>query len=161
VSGLRAETLLELARASGATVTTAESCTGGMVAAAITDVAGSSAVFERGFVTYSNAAKTDLLGVSPVTLQAHGAVSEEVTREMALGALQAAHATVAVSISGIAGPGGSEFKPEGRVCFGLATRESVQTKTVEFGAIGRAEVRAAARDEALDLLVSALRDRQV
>lgn len=161
MSGLRAETLLELARASGATVTTAESCTGGMVAAAITDVAGSSAVFERGFVTYSNAAKTDLLGVSPVTLQAHGAVSEEVTREMALGALQAAHATVAVSISGIAGPGGSEFKPEGRVCFGLATRESVQTKTVEFGAIGRAEVRAAARDEALDLLVSALRDRQV
>ncbi len=161
MSGLRAETLLEVARASGATVTTAESCTGGMVAAAITDVAGSSAVFERGFVTYSNAAKTDLLGVSPVTLEAHGAVSEEVTREMALGALQAAHATVAVSISGIAGPGGSEFKPEGRVCFGLATRDSVQTKTVEFGAIGRAEVRAAARDEALDLLVSALRDRQV
>ncbi len=161
MSGLRAETLLELARASGATVTTAESCTGGMVAAAITDVAGSSAIFERGFVTYSNAAKTDLLGVSPVTLEAHGAVSEEVTREMAVGALQAAHATVAVSISGIAGPGGSEFKPEGRVCFGLATRDSVQTKTVEFGAIGRAEVRAAARDEALDLLVSALRDRQV
>lgn len=161
MSGLRAETLLEVARASGATVTTAESCTGGMVAAAITDVAGSSAVFERGFVTYSNAAKTDLLGVSPVTLEAHGAVSEEVTREMALGALKAAHATVAVSISGIAGPGGSEFKPEGRVCFGLASRDSVQTKTVEFGAIGRAEVRAAARDEALDLLVSALRDRQV
>lgn len=161
MSGLCAETLLELARASGATVTTAESCTGGMVAAAITDVAGSSEIFERGFVTYSNAAKTDLLGVSPVTLEAHGAVSEEVTREMAVGALQAAHATVAVSISGIAGPGGSEFKPEGRVCFGLATRDSVQTKTVEFGAIGRAEVRAAARDEALDLLVSALRDRQV
>ncbi|GGB97371.1 competence damage-inducible protein A [Marivita lacus] len=161
MSGLRAETLLELARASGATVTTAESCTGGMVAAAITDVAGSSEIFERGFVTYSNAAKTDLLGVSPVTLEVHGAVSEEVTREMAVGALQAAHATVAVSISGIAGPGGSEFKPEGRVCFGLATRDSVQTKTVEFGAIGRAEVRAAARDEALDLLVSALRDRQV
>ncbi|WP_188481422.1 CinA family protein [Marivita lacus] len=158
---MRAETLLELARASGATVTTAESCTGGMVAAAITDVAGSSEIFERGFVTYSNAAKTDLLGVSPVTLEVHGAVSEEVTREMAVGALQAAHATVAVSISGIAGPGGSEFKPEGRVCFGLATRDSVQTKTVEFGAIGRAEVRAAARDEALDLLVSALRDRQV
>ncbi|MFA8384289.1 MAG: CinA family protein [Pelagibaca sp.] len=161
MTGSRAETLLALARAYGATVTTAESCTGGMMAAAITDVAGSSEIFERGFVTYSNAAKTDLLGVSPATLDAHGAVSEEVTREMALGALRASGATVAVSISGIAGPGGSEFKPEGRVCFGLATRESVQTKTVEFGAIGRAEVRAAARDEALDLLIAALRDRQV
>ncbi len=152
-----AEDLLRLAIAAGATVTTAESCTGGMVAAAITDVAGSSSVFERGFVTYSNAAKVDMLGVSPATLDAHGAVSEEVTREMAAGALVAANATVAVSISGIAGPGGSEFKPEGRVCFGLATAQGIETKTIEFGAIGRAKVRAAARDEALSLLVTALR----
>ena len=85
-----AEELLQLAGAAGATVTTAESCTGGMVAAAITDVAGSSAVFERGFVTYSNQAKVEMLGVSPATLDAHGAVSEEVAREMALGALAAA-----------------------------------------------------------------------
>lgn len=153
-----AEDLLRLALAAGATVTTAESCTGGMVAAAITDVAGSSSVFERGFVTYSNAAKVDMLGVSPATLDAHGAVSEEVTREMATGALAAANATVAVSISGIAGPGGSEFKPEGRVCFGLATAQGIETKTIEFGAIGRAKVRAAARDEALSLLVTALRN---
>lgn len=153
-----AEELLRLAVAAGATVTTAESCTGGMVAAAITDVAGSSAVFERGFVTYSNQAKTDMLGVLPATLEAHGAVSEEVAREMASGARTAAVATVAVSISGIAGPGGSEFKPEGRVCFGLATAEGVATKTIDFGALGRANVRAAARDEALSLLVAAVRN---
>mgnify|MGYP000221070496 CR=1 FL=1 len=153
-----ADELLRLAVAAGATVTTAESCTGGMVAAAITDVAGSSAVFERGFVTYSNVAKTEMLGVAPATLEAHGAVSEEVAREMALGALQAAQATVAVSISGIAGPGGSEFKPEGRVCFGLATTNSVETKTIDFGAQGRANVRAAARDEALSLLLTGLRN---
>lgn len=153
-----ADELLRLALAAGATVTTAESCTGGMVAAAITDVAGSSSVFERGFVTYSNAAKVDMLSVSSATLDAHGAVSEQVTREMALGALAAAQADVAVSISGIAGPGGSEFKPEGRVCFGLATAKGVQSKTVEFGALGRANVRAAARDEALTLLLEALRN---
>lgn len=153
-----ADELLRLAVAAGATVTTAESCTGGMVAAAITDVAGSSAVFERGFVTYSNVAKNEMLGVSPATLEAHGAVSEEVVREMALGALRAAQATVAVSISGIAGPGGSEFKPEGRVCFGLATAEGVETKTIDFGALGRANVRAAARDEALSLLLTGLRN---
>ncbi len=153
-----ADELLRLALAAGATVTTAESCTGGMVAAAITDVAGSSSVFERGFVTYSNAAKVDMLSVSSATLDAHGAVSEHVTREMALGALAAAQADVAVSISGIAGPGGSEFKPEGRVCFGLATAKGVQSKTIEFGALGRANVRAAARDEALTLLLEALRN---
>lgn len=151
-----ADELLRLAVAAGATVTTAESCTGGMVAAAITDVAGSSSVFERGFVTYSNQAKVEMLGVSPATLEAHGAVSEEIAREMALGALAAAQADVAVSISGIAGPGGSEFKPEGRVCFSLATAQDVQTTTIEFGALGRANVRVAARDEALTLLVAAL-----
>lgn len=151
-----ANELLRLAVAAGATVTTAESCTGGMVATAITDVAGSSSVFERGFVTYSNQAKVEMLGVSPATLETHGAVSEEVAREMALGALAAAQADVAVSISGIAGPGGSEFKPEGRVCFGLATAKGVQTTTIEFGALGRANVRVAARDEALTLLVAAL-----
>ena len=145
-----------LAAARGRTVTCAESCTGGMVAAAITDVAGSSAVFERGFVTYSNAAKTQMLGVSPVTLEAFGAVSEEVAREMAAGALRAAGADVAVAISGIAGPGGSEHKPEGRVCFALATADGVTSETVEFGAQGRARVRVAARDHALGVILRAL-----
>lgn len=152
-----ADEVLRLAVSAGATVTTAESCTGGMVAAAITDIAGSSSAFERGFVTYSNQAKIDMLGVSPATLDAYGAVSENVAREMALGARAAAKSDVAVSISGIAGPGGSEFKPEGRVCFGLATAQGVKTKTIEFGALGRANVRTAARDEALTLLATGLR----
>lgn len=151
-----AELVLERALAAGATVTTAESCTGGMVAAAITDIAGSSSVFERGFVTYSNTAKVEMLGVRQDTLDAVGAVSEDVAREMADGARIAAGATVAVAITGIAGPGGSEFKPEGRVCFGVATAKGVHTETIEFGAIGRAEVRRAARDHALDLLAKAL-----
>ena len=151
-----AEQLLELAVKLGATVTTAESCTGGMVAAAITDVAGSSAIFERGFVTYSNVAKQQMLGVSEASLDTHGAVSEEVAAEMARGAREAAGASVAVSITGIAGPGGSEFKPEGRVCFGIYDGETVMTETVEFGALGRAQVRIAARDHALRVLIAAL-----
>ena len=151
-----AETLFSLASAQGATVTTAESCTGGMVAAAITDVAGSSAIFRRGFVTYSNPAKVEMLGVHGKTLSAHGAVSEEVAAEMAEGARDAAEATLAVAVSGIAGPGGSEFKPEGRVCFALASGAGTRTETVEFGAIGRAQVRRAATDHALGLLIAAL-----
>ena len=149
--------LLGLAKEKRAMIATAESCTGGMVAAALTDVAGSSAVVDRGFVTYSNEAKTDLLGVRPATLAAHGAVSEEVAREMAEGALARSRAQVAVSITGIAGPGGSEFKPEGRVCFGLAvTGAPTRTETIEFGAQGRDKVRLAARDHALMLLSQGL-----
>jgi nicotinamide-nucleotide amidase len=140
--------------ARGWMIATAESCTGGMVGAALTDVAGSSAVYERGFVTYTNAAKQDLLGVSTDTLARHGAVSEAVAREMAAGALARSGAQVAVSITGIAGPGGSEHKPEGRVCFGLAvTGRAPLAETIEFGALGRAGVRAAARDYALHLLL--------
>ena len=137
-------------------IAAAESCTGGLVAAALTDLAGSSDMFDRGVVTYSNAAKVDLLGVSEATLAAHGAVSEQVAREMATGLLARSGATLAVSITGIAGPGGSEHKPEGRVCFGVATPAGCDTETVEFGALGRARVRAAARDHALDLLLAAL-----
>jgi nicotinamide-nucleotide amidase len=152
-----AERLLALARAQGARIATAESCTGGMVAAAITDVAGSSDIFDRGFVTYSNAAKVAMLGVAEATLAAHGAVSEPVAREMAEGALARSGAGLAVSVTGIAGPGGSEFKPEGRVCFGLARAgRPTRTETVEFGAPGRASVRRAATDHALALLLSAL-----
>lgn len=157
MAGVEVADLLVRARYWGVRIATAESCTGGLVAAALTDVAGSSDVFERGFVTYSNAAKVDLLGVSEATLAAHGAVSEEVAREMAEGALAHSVAELAVSITGIAGPGGSEFKPEGRVCFGLARRgRATQVETVEFGALGRAKVRKAATTHALNLLATAL-----
>ncbi len=138
-------------------VATAESCTGGMVGAAITDIAGSSAVFERGFITYTNAAKIQLLGVAETTLTAHGAVSEEVAREMAQGALAHSQADCAVSVTGIAGPGGSDHKPEGRVCFGLATGHGVNSVTHDFGAIGRPHVRRAAVAQALQLLIDAVR----
>ena len=150
-----AETLLQIAKARGLTVATAESCTGGMVSAAITDVAGSSAIFDRGFVTYTNQAKMDVLGVTAASLDAYGAVSEQVAHEMAVGALENSNAMIAVSITGIAGPGGSDHKPEGRVCFGLSFKQTVQVETVEFGSIGRANVRAAARDHALQLLIAA------
>ena len=150
-------TLLEKAREAGATIATAESCTGGLIAAAITDVAGSSAIFDRGFVTYSNAAKQAMLGVRAATLDAHGAVSEAVAREMAEGALARSQATLAVAVTGIAGPGGSEFKPEGRVCFGLAAAGGqTRTETVDFGPLGRASVRSRTVDRALALLLSAL-----
>ncbi|MCE8520132.1 CinA family protein [Ruegeria pomeroyi] len=145
--------LLERARKQKTRIATAESCTGGMVIAALTDIPGSSDVVERGFVTYSNSAKQEMLGVRKATLDAHGAVSEQVAREMAEGALDHSRATLAVSITGIAGPGGSEFKPEGRVCFALAGDGiATSSETVEFGALGRAQVRAAARDHALALL---------
>lgn len=148
--------ILQAARARGILIATAESCTGGMVSAALTDVAGSSAMFERGFVTYTNAAKIQVLGVRAATLEAHGAVSEQVAAEMAQGALNQSAATLAVSITGIAGPGGSEHKPEGRVCFAIATPDRCTTQTVEFGALGRAQVRQAARDHALGVLLAAL-----
>ncbi len=149
--------LLDRAKAQGVMIATAESCTGGMVAAALTDIPGSSAVVERGFVTYTNTAKQQMLGVQPGTLEAHGAVSEPVACEMAEGALRHSKAQLAVSITGIAGPGGSEFKPEGRVCFGLAA-DGVPTRveTIEFGALGRDKVRIAARNHALNLLSNAL-----
>ncbi len=153
----QAATILDAARKAGLRIATAESCTGGMVAVALTDVAGSSDVFERGFVTYSNAAKADMLGVSETTLFNHGAVSEEVAVEMAEGALANSEADLAVAITGVAGPGGSAFKPEGRVCFALAREgAATQAETVEFGALGRDRVRLAARDHALGLLQAAV-----
>ena len=149
--------LLEAARAAGRRIATAESCTGGLIAAALTDVAGSSDVFERGFVTYSNAAKQEMLGVRAETLGAQGAVSEAVAREMAEGALARSHAALAVAVTGIAGPGGSEHKPEGRVCFALAgTDAPTRCETVEFGALGRERVRRASVEHALAMLRAAL-----
>ena len=152
-----AEQVLASARAMGLRITTAESCTGGMVAAALTDVAGSSDVFDRGFVTYSNEAKQAMLRVSAETLTYHGAVSEQVAREMAEGALAHSLAGLVVATTGIAGPGGSAFKPEGRVCFAVAQAGGpTRAHTVEYGAIGRARVREAARDHALQLLLDAI-----
>ncbi len=123
----------EKLKENGQTVTTAESCTGGGIAYILTEVAGSSAWFERGFVTYSNEAKHDLVGVSTATLEAYGAVSQQVVAEMATGALEAAKADFALAVSGIAGPtGGTEEKPVGLVCFGWATRNGVVTEKCLF-----------------------------
>lgn len=149
--------LLALSIKKSVMIATAESCTGGMVAAALTDLPGSSAMLDRGFVTYTNAAKVAMLNVQQATLDAHGAVSEQVADEMARGALLNSDAQLAVAITGIAGPGGSEHKPEGRVCFGVATALACHVETVEFTALGRAEVRKAARDHALVLLLTAIR----
>ncbi len=151
--------VLEAFRARGWMLATAESCTGGMIAAALTDIPGSSAVVERGFVTYSNAAKVEMLGVAPATLQAHGAVSEETAAEMAAGALARSGAQVAVSVTGIAGPGGGTAdKPEGLVCFGLAMAgRAPVARRVEYGPQGRARVRAESVGMALSLLLEAAR----
>ena len=111
----------------------AESCTGGMVSQAITSIAGSSVWFDRGFVTYSNAAKIDMLDVSAQTLERFGSVSEEVAKEMALGALKNSRAQIAGSITGIAGPdGGTADKPVGTVCFGIAQASQCITSTQQF-----------------------------
>ncbi|WP_299815640.1 CinA family protein [uncultured Jannaschia sp.] len=147
--------LLQTCRERGLTIATAESCTGGMVAASLTDPPGASDVFLWGAVTYSNAAKRSQLGVAQVSLVEHGAVSERVAREMAAGAQGRSGASLAVAITGIAGPGGSEFKPEGRVCFAVADANGVRAETVEFGALGRDAVRRAARDHAIALLQAA------
>ena len=135
-------------------VATAESCTGGLVAAALTNVAGSSANVDRGFVTYSNEAKIEMLGVSPPTLEAHGAVSAETAREMVEGALARSRAQLAVSITGIAGPGGgSETKPVGLVWFAAAAKDGrVDLVERRFGDIGREQVRARSVIQALGML---------
>jgi nicotinamide-nucleotide amidase len=143
----------------GWTIATAESCTGGLVAGLLTEIPGSSAVVERGFVTYSNEAKSESIGVPPALIAAHGAVSEPVARAMAEGALAHSRARVAVAITGIAGPGGgTETKPVGLVHFGLAAA-GVPTRHLEcrYGDLGREQVRRQAVGEALSLLEQALR----
>ena len=150
---------LQILVARGVKLVTAESCTGGLVAAALSDHPGSSAVLMGGLVTYSNDAKQALLGVRAETLSTHGAVSEECAWEMAIGALRALpQANLSVAITGIAGPGGSDYKPEGRVCFALARRDGVhedaRAQTIDFGALGREQVRFAARDHALRLCLA-------
>jgi nicotinamide-nucleotide amidase len=146
--------VLDLCRARGLTVATAESCTGGLVAAALTEIAGSSDVVDRGFVTYSNAAKQDMLGVPVDILERHGAVSRETAEAMAKGALAHAPADLAVAITGIAGPGGGTTeKPVGLVHFAAAARDGrLIHRERRFGDVGRAEVRLRAVAEALAML---------
>ncbi len=150
--------LVEAAKAKGVMVVTAESCTGGLVSAAITEIAGSSSVLERGFVTYSNAAKAELLGVPVAVIANHGAVSAETAAAMAQGALLNGHGAIAVSITGIAGPdGGSDDKPVGTVWFGLAVKgKEIYTTHCLFRGNGRVAVREAATREALRLLAEAV-----
>ena len=154
-----ASALLDVCRARGLKIATAESCTGGLVAGLLTEIAGSSDVVERGFVTYSNDAKRELIGVSAETLAAHGAVSEETAREMAQGALRHSRADVAVSITGVAGPGGgSAAKPVGLVhfaCYGPGERRVAVER--RFGDLGRGAVRLEAVAQALALLAEAAR----
>jgi nicotinamide-nucleotide amidase len=151
-----AEQVLSAARAKGLKIATAESCTGGLVAGALTAIAGSSDVFERGFVTYSNEAKEQLLGVSPDILGTYGAVSEETAAAMAFGALKGAFADIAVSITGIAGPGGgSAAKPVGLVWFGGAYGRAsgfIVASEARFGDLGRAAIREESVRRALGLL---------
>jgi nicotinamide-nucleotide amidase len=153
----RAAALLDLCRAKRLTIATAESCTGGLVAGLLTEIPGSSTVVERGFVTYSNEAKAEAIGVPMALIEAHGAVSEPVARAMAEGAIARSRASLAVAITGIAGPGGgSERKPVGLVHFGLAVRDG-ETRHLErrYGDPGRAEVRRRAVEDALGLLEEA------
>jgi nicotinamide-nucleotide amidase len=154
----QAAELLETCRACGETLVSAESCTGGLLAATLTAIPGSSDVFERGFVTYSNVAKSEMLGVPFWLIERHGAVSEDVARAMAGGALTHSHATLAVSVTGIAGPdGGSAEKPVGLVHFAAGRRdEAIRHEQVLFGDLGRAEIRRRSVERALALLLSLL-----
>jgi nicotinamide-nucleotide amidase len=154
----RATRIVERATARRVMIATAESCTGGLLSSVITAVPGSSEVLDRGFVTYSNAAKVDMLGVDATTLDSLGAVSAEVAGQMARGALTRSRADLAVSVTGIAGPGGgSAAKPVGLVHFGLARRPNgVVTVERRFGDLGRDAVRMASLDQALAMLEEAL-----
>jgi nicotinamide-nucleotide amidase len=150
----RARALLDLCRAKRLRIAAAESCTGGLLAATLTEIAGSSDVFERGFVTYSNAAKQTMLGVAAATLGDYGAVSRETAQAMAKGALAHAPVELAVSITGIAGPGGAmPGKPVGLVHFAATSRSGrLIQRNREYGDIGRGQIRRASVIEALAML---------
>jgi nicotinamide-nucleotide amidase len=150
------EQLAQALQARGWMLATAESCTGGMIAAACTDLSGSSNWFERGFVTYSNAAKTELLGVDPALIAQHGAVSELVARAMAFGAVRHSQAQVSVSVTGVAGPsGGTPQKPVGTIWFGFQVNGQLTSETRRFAG-DRAAVRSATVDHALQRLIELL-----
>jgi nicotinamide-nucleotide amidase len=150
--------VLDAARAKGELIVTAESCTGGLVAGALTAIPGSSDVFDRGFVTYSNTAKSEMLGVPYWLIEKHGAVSEDVARAMAGGAMTHSNASLAVAVTGIAGPsGGTPDKPVGLVHFAFGRPEDpMHHACVEFGDLGRAEIRRRSVARALELLRSLL-----
>lgn len=136
-------------------ITTAESCTGGMVASRIVDVANASKVFNVAYVTYANEAKEKYLNVDSKTIGKYGVVSEEVTKQMALGALKEANADISIVTSGIAGPtGGTEYKPVGMVCFGVGIKDNVYTSTKYFGNIGRNKVRSMATEYIIDFAIN-------
>lgn len=149
-----ARALLDRCRAQGLMIATAESCTGGLIAAVLTEIAGSSDVVDRGFVTYSNAAKTELIGVPAKLIEDHGAVSREVAVAMAAGALAHSRADIAVAVTGIAGPGGgTPAKPVGLVHLAAARRDGAGLhEEARYGDRGRAEVRLATVRDALRLL---------
>lgn len=153
-----AAAVLDAAKEKNLFIATAESCTGGLVAAELTAIPGSSAAFERGFVTYSNDSKQELLGVAKATLEAHGAVSAETAREMAAGALARSRADLAIAITGIAGPdGGTAEKPVGLVWFAVAQRgHAAHAMHRSFAGFSRDIVRKAATETALRLLLSSL-----
>lgn len=153
-----AQAIIDKAGAEGLMVAAAESCTGGMIAGALTDVPGASAIFERGFVTYTNEAKIEMLGVPPSVIDQHGAVSAPVARAMAKGALSNSHADVAVSVTGIAGPsGGTDRKPVGLVWFGLAHKDGItRVERRIFAAGSRDFVRTKATETALHLILRLL-----
>ena len=152
-----AQTLITLASQKNITIATAESCTGGLIGAAITSIPGSSTPFKGGIITYDNKIKNKLLNVPPDMIHKYGAVSREVAQAMAVGALEALNVDMAVSVTGIAGPGGgSEEKPVGTVWMGLATQNDVTTKLFQFGDIGRNKVRDVTCYEALKALVAGL-----
>ncbi|KQY14598.1 CinA family protein [Rhizobium sp. Root482] len=156
----KATALIALCSARGLMVATAESCTGGLIAGALTEIAGSSSVVDRGFVTYSNDAKMQMLGVDPATLAAHGAVSRQTAIEMARGALARSKAQIAVAVTGIAGPGGgSAEKPVGLVHLATARRGGdVSHREMRYGDIGRDAVRLSTVETALDMLKEATED---
>jgi putative competence-damage inducible protein len=136
-------------------ITTAESCTGGMVASRIVDVANASKVFNVAYVTYANEAKEKYLNVDSKTIEKYGVVSEEVTKQMAFGALKEANADISIVTSGIAGPtGGTEYKPVGMVCFGVGIKDNVYTSTKYFGNIGRNKVRSMATEYIIDFAIN-------
>jgi nicotinamide-nucleotide amidase len=150
----RAEKLLAAARAKGFKIATAESCTGGLIAGLLTEIPGSSDVVERGFVTYSDKAKEEMLGVPSALIRQHGAVSEQVARVMAEGAIRNSTAQLSVAVTGIAGPGGgSDEKPVGLVHIAAARAgEATLHRECRFGEIGRAEVRLKSIETALEML---------
>ncbi len=151
---MKQQQLIEILKEKNMKICCAESCTGGMLSSTLVGVVGASDVIDMGFVTYANSAKIKLLDVDPADIEKYGVVSESVAGQMASGACAISGADVGVGISGIAGPGGSDFKPEGMVCFGFCVNGKVTTSTVQFGPLGRQNVREKSVEYAIDTLLT-------